>query len=257
MKPARVLVLEAAGPEAAAITATAVRAGYQVHAVTQRPPHPAYSQALKPILTDCFLTDFTDPHQALDNVTGYARRIGADAIVTTNEYLTPLLAQVCAALDLPGNDPALAAAGRNKITMNEAFIRAGVSTPRTRAVVGTEDLHRLTITGQVRFPCVLKPAEGAGSAGVSVVHDVADLTAAWRAAQAPQGMYGLRLDRRVLAQDYIDGSEYSVESFTQNGETTHVCVPPSPSPPAPTGPKSVTASRQTCPPPCDRPSTNK
>lgn len=184
----RILILEAAGPEAGALTYTAVAAGYEVHAVTQAPQHPSYRQHLKSLLTDCFLTDFTDPQQAVDDVTAYADRIGADAVLTTNEYLTPLLAQVCAALDLPGNDPALSAAGRNKITMSEALARAGVTTPRTRVVVDDEDLHRLVSTSQVSFPCVVKPAEGAGSAGVSVARDVVGLTAARGAAQAPQGM---------------------------------------------------------------------
>ncbi|MCB5911078.1 ATP-grasp domain-containing protein [Streptomyces pinistramenti] len=37
-------------------------------------------------------------------------------------------------------------------------------------------------------------------------------------------MYGLPPDPRVLVQDYVEGTEYSVESITQHGTTTHLCT---------------------------------
>jgi biotin carboxylase len=37
-------------------------------------------------------------------------------------------------------------------------------------------------------------------------------------------MYGTVLDERVLVQELVEGAEYSVESFTQNGRSTHLCL---------------------------------
>jgi biotin carboxylase len=220
----RVLLLEVSGPESGAITRAAAASGYQVHAATDPATHAAYGADLTGLLTGCLLTNFARPDHALHDVVTYARRHGIGAVLTTNEYLTELLARVCDALGLPGNDPEHAHTARNKAAMAEAFSRHGVAAPHT-CVVGDEDeLRALDAAGGIAFPCVIKPAEGAGSAGVTVVTDPTDVTSAWRSAHAPRGMYGMPLDARVLVQDYADGTEYSVESFTQDGLTTHLCV---------------------------------
>lgn len=219
-----VLLLEAAGPESGALAATAAICGYQVHAATGPDQHVTYSPALHRLLSGCVLTDFSRPAQALGEVIDYARCIGADAALTTNEYLTPLLAEVCAALDLPGNDPTLAASARNKADMIWRFARCGVTAPHTRVLAPENELFHLFGAGQVTFPCVIKPADGAGSAGVTVVHNAAEAATAFRAAREPRGMYGMALDPRVLVQEFVEGAEYSVESITQKGVSTHLCL---------------------------------
>ncbi|WP_353962493.1 ATP-grasp domain-containing protein [Streptomyces sp. NBC_00638] len=61
---------------------------------------------------------------------------------------------------------------------------------------------------------------GAGSSGVSVVTNSAELRQAWRSARGAQVMYGLPRDERVLVQDHIPGREFSVASITHDGRTT-------------------------------------
>jgi biotin carboxylase len=220
----RVLLLEAAGPESGALVATATAAGHQVHAATDSRTHATYPADLKALLSGCLLTDFSRADQALRDVVDHARRHGVSAVLTTNEYLTELLARACAILGLPGNDPNRACAARSKADMSEAFARHGVTAPRTRAVRTEDELFALCSTGQVTLPCVVKPAAGAGSVGVSVVTRTAEVTAAFRAARRPRGMYGMALDPRVLVQEHIEGTEYSVESITVNGTSTHLCL---------------------------------
>lgn len=225
MRAPRVLLLEAAGPESGEIVRTAAASGYQVHAATDPATQSAYGADLQQVLSGCLLTDFSRPDRALEDVVGYARRVGADAVLTINEYLTPLLAQVCAELGLPGNDPDCAAAARDKAAMSEAFTLYGVAAPRTRVLNSEDELHLLCAAGEILLPCVIKPADGAGSAGVTVVTDPVRAAGAWQAAAcSPRGMYGLSPDSRVLVQDYIEGTEYSVESITQHGTTTHLCA---------------------------------
>ncbi|MFE2104559.1 ATP-grasp domain-containing protein [Kitasatospora sp. NPDC059463] len=224
MTTPRILLLEAAGPESGALAVTAVAAGYQVHAATDPETHATYATDLQALLSGCLLTDFSRTEQALRDVIDYAHHHGVGAVLTTNEYLTELLAHVCAALGLPGNDPARAAAARSKAAMSEAFARHGVTAPRSRAV-GTEDeLLALCSARQVTFPCVMKPAGAASSAGVTVVTSPGEAAEAFQAAKVPRGMYGMDLDPRVLVQEFIEGTEYSVESITQNGMSTHLCV---------------------------------
>lgn len=220
MTTARVLLLEAAGSESAALTETATTCGYQVHAATQPDQLARYSPKLRKTLSDCLLTDFSQPKQALDDIVDYARRVGADAVLTTNEYLTPLAAAICSALGLPGNDPALATAARNKADMIRQFTQCSITAPHTRILGHENELLGVSADGQLTFPCIIKPAEGAGSAGVTVVTCAAEVAAAFRVAQEPRGMYGMVLDPRVLVQELIEGTEYSVESITQNGTST-------------------------------------
>lgn len=225
MRAARVLLLEAAGPESGAIARTAAASGYQVHAATDPATHSAYGTDLRQILSGCLTSDFSQPDRALKDIVGYARRIGADGVLTVNEYLTPLLAQVCAELGLPGNDPDRATAARDKAAMSEVFALHGVTAPRTRVLGSEDELRLLRAAGEIRLPCVIKPADGAGSAGVTVVTNPDRAADAWRAAaRSPHGMYGLPPDPRVLVQDYVEGTEYSVESITQHGTTTHLCA---------------------------------
>lgn len=224
MTTTHVLLLEAAGPESGALVAAAVARGYQVHAATAPEQFATYSSELRTALSSCLQTDLSQPAHVVDDILGYARHIGVDAVLTTNEYLTPLVAQISAALDLPGNDPALAGAARSKAAMHQQFVRCGVTTPRTRALSDESALRRLTASDQLTFPCVIKPAEAAGSIGVRIVTSAEEATAAFRAVQKQRGMYGMVLDPRVVIQELIQGVEYSVESITQNGRTTHLCV---------------------------------
>ncbi|HZM80504.1 MAG TPA: ATP-grasp domain-containing protein [Candidatus Limnocylindrales bacterium] len=224
MTALRVLLLEASGPEATAIADTAGSRGYQVYAVTQADRWAGYSDELRRTLAGHLLTDLSAPAHALGTVLAYARKLNADAVLTTNEYLTPLASAVCAELGLPGNDHLTAHAARNKAEMADRFARCGVPAPRTFVVRDRVDAEVRLAESRLGYPMVVKPAEAAGSSGVTVVEDPADLSAALRRAISQLSMYGARLDPRVLIQEHVAGTEFSVESLTQNGITTHLCL---------------------------------
>lgn len=219
-----VMLLEAAGPEAQALARAAAASGHTLHAVTTAAVHADYPPELHQLLDGYLLTDFAHPEQALADITGYAHQIGAAALLTSNEFLTPLCARACADLGLPGNNPDRAVAARDKAAMAQALEAAGVTIPRTRAITGPDELDALHAAGALRYPCVIKPTDGAGSNGVTVVTGPEQLHAAWRAARSVETMYGMPSSGRVLAQDYITGREFSVESLTQDGATTHLCI---------------------------------
>ncbi|MFF4935327.1 ATP-grasp domain-containing protein [Streptomyces griseofuscus] len=77
---------------------------------------------------------------------------------------------------------------------------------------------------RVGFPCVIKPLSGAGSDGVTVVTGLADAASAADTARAAAGMYTSGGAGHILLQAYASGTEYSVESLTQDGTTTHLAV---------------------------------
>ncbi|MEU6349531.1 ATP-grasp domain-containing protein [Streptomyces sp. NPDC047072] len=220
----RLLVLGLGGPDPAALVGTAAELGHEVHCATSglRPPDddPVWKD-----VTAHPLVDFADA-RIEETITEYVRTQGIDGVVTANEYLTPLTARVCARLRLPGNDPVLADAPRNKVLMAARFAAHGVGAPRTLVLDDREALLGV-VPDDLPLPVVVKPAANAGSNGVSIVTDRSGLPEAFAVARAQGGEtapLGMALDRRILVQEYIGGEEYSVESVTQGGHSTHLCI---------------------------------
>ncbi|WP_020519503.1 ATP-grasp domain-containing protein [Catelliglobosispora koreensis] len=224
MTTTRVLLLEAAGPESHAIATTAAARGYEVFTVTSRERWDGYDTALRNLLTGHLLTDFSSSDQAAKAVVAYARLIKVSAVLTTNEYLTPLCALAAADLGLPGNDPSLALAARNKAQMAARFAAYYVPAPRTLVLDGGCNVEDQIHAAGLSFPVVVKPSEGAGSGGVTIVDWPKALAGAVLDANGQRSMYGALLDGRVLIQEYANGQEYSVESITQDGRTSHLCL---------------------------------
>ncbi|WP_405444511.1 ATP-grasp domain-containing protein [Streptomyces achromogenes] len=215
-----VLLLDAAGPESAALTRAAAARGHQVHAATAEAARGEPAEKL----AGQVITDFTRPDRAVEQITAYARHHGVGAVLTVNEYLTELSALVCAELGLPGNDPHLAHAARDKTAMARVLTAAGVRIPYTRLARGDGELHDALHDRQVGFPCVIKPAAGASSAGVTVVTALDEAAPAADAARSIHGTEGSEGGPGVIVQEYAAGTEYSVESVTQNGATTHLAI---------------------------------
>ncbi|GLY30444.1 ATP-grasp domain-containing protein [Kineosporia sp. NBRC 101731] len=211
-----VLLIDATGPDAERLMKAAADRRFTVHAATSHD----HEQAARLVgVSGAIAVDFAQPDRAVAEIVEYGRRHRIEAVLTFNEYLTVVVAQVCAALGLPGNDPNRAPAARDKEAMATALTRAGVRVPATVVLHDQHDLRER----QVATPCVVKPASGAGSAGVTVVTASADLPAAVHAARSARGMYGNQ-DRRVLIQPLIMGREYSVESVVQDGVARHLTV---------------------------------
>ncbi|GAA4234427.1 ATP-grasp domain-containing protein [Actinomadura meridiana] len=171
-------------------------------------------------MTGWCLTDLSQPDRAQEQITAYARRHNVGAVLTVNEYLTDLTAYICADLDLPGNVPALARAARDKAVMADTLTAAGVRIPRTRPVRDHHQARAALADPRIGLPCVIKPVGGSGSAGVTVATSLAEVGGAVdtaRAAVHPAAPV-------VLVQAYVTGTQYSVESLTRDGATTHLAI---------------------------------
>ncbi|MFF7098359.1 acetyl-CoA carboxylase biotin carboxylase subunit family protein, partial [Streptomyces rubradiris] len=101
---------------------------------------------------------------------------------------------------------------------------AGVRIPYTRLARGDAELHDTPHDRQVAFPCVIKPAAGAGSAGVTVVTGLAGAAPAAGAARSAHPTDGGEGHAGIVVQAYAADTEYSVESVTQDGATTHLAI---------------------------------
>ncbi|WP_382464900.1 ATP-grasp domain-containing protein [Streptomyces noursei] len=226
-KPRRkVLLLEADVAAGGDLLAAAAGLGLDAYVATHKELYAHYRPELTDRITGTAFTDFADPARALDDLTGFCRATGIDGIVPCWEFLTPLAAQLAAALDLPGHRPGPAPAGRNKRLMAEAFAAHGVPAPQTVTTPDPDALARRIAAAGLTYPLVVKPAENAASIGVSVVHSAAELPAAARRAQSQSHKlpHGIALDTTLLAQEHVEGPEFSVETVLADGTVHHLAV---------------------------------
>ncbi|KUL37864.1 carboxylase [Streptomyces sp. NRRL F-4489] len=222
----KVLLLEADVAAGGDLLAAAAALGADAYVATRADLYARYRPELTGRIAGTAFTDFADPEAALADLTAFGRRTGIDGIVPCWEFLTPLAAHLAAALGLPGHLPGTAPAGRNKRLMAKAFAAHGVPAPRTVSAPDPDTLARRADAAGLGYPLVVKPAEEAASIGVSVVTAPGELPAAARRARTgPRKLpHGIPLDTAVLAQEYVAGPEFSVETVLTDGAVHHLAV---------------------------------
>lgn len=222
----KVLLLEASVAAGDDLLRAAAELGAEAYVATHQDVYADYRDDLKQRITGVVFTDFGVPEQALDELTAFCRTTGIDGVLACWEFLSPVATQLAARLGLPGHDPGHAAACRNKRLMAAAFEAHDVPVPRTVTARDHTALAEGIRAAGLAYPLVVKPAENAASIGVSVVHTPAGLPAAVRLARAETSKpsHGIALDDTVLAQEYVDGDEFSVETVLAHGEIHHLAV---------------------------------
>lgn len=113
---------------------------------------------------------------------------------------------------------------RDKLAMRQHLAEVGMEVVTADPVDGPDDIR--AFGERQGYPVVVKPIDGTGSRGVVVIPDATDVERSWEAVAR------LRADRegiaryypvtRFMAEEYIDGEEYAVESFSFGGR--HVIV---------------------------------
>jgi biotin carboxylase len=214
-----VLVIEPMGNAGRFLVEAAGRLGLRLYAATHKDIHDGYPDRLRSALAGVCATDLADTPRALHDMETFCRRHAVSGIAACFELFTPLAALLAQRVGLPGNDPLLAGAARNKILMGEAFAASGIPAPRWTVVHDAAEAHRVSRSGELGRPLVVKPAEQGGSWGVSVVDTPDQLTHAVGAAQqyTHAHPHGLELDTRALVQEYVPGEEYSCDTVVADG----------------------------------------
>lgn len=121
---------------------------------------------------------------------------------------------VAEGLGLTGNGMDSALRATNKHRMRLAFEQAGL--PSCRSVLLTEDTDLSALP--LRYPLIVKPTDRSGSRGICKVTEPEQLPAAVEFARAPS------FEKRVLAEEFAEGREYSVEYLSWRGEHRFLAV---------------------------------
>jgi S-sulfo-L-cysteine synthase (3-phospho-L-serine-dependent) len=165
--------------------------------------------------------DTNDVALLLQELTVMQEREGIDALLTSSEFYVLAVAEIAAALGLPGLDPWVARACRHKPTTRRVLAEAGLLTPEYHLILSDEQARDLA--NQISYPCVLKPPCDSSSHGVRLVRDPIEALTQFHTLHSwSTNVRGQALDGSVLAETFLEGPEFSVETFTTRDGVTHV-----------------------------------
>lgn len=143
------------------------------------------------------------------------RRHGVDFVVAGTESGVLLADALSAALGTPGNGMTRPGARRDKYEMARAVAAAGLATAASLVTGSLQELREWA-DRRGEWPVVLKPRASAGTDQVHFCHSPGQLEAAFAAVTASTDRYGGR-NTTVLAQQYLHGAEYFVNTVSRGG----------------------------------------
>lgn len=136
-----------------------------------------------------------------------------NGVLTTSDAPVNVVAYIAKKMGLPAMSSNVAAICTNKYRQREYFAQQGISTPFFTLCQHEQDLSDLH-----NFPYIVKPVDSSASRGVTKVFNSQELITAFK--------YALTFSRnqQVIVESFIEGREFSVETYTQNGETYIIAV---------------------------------
>lgn len=132
-----------------------------------------------------------------------------DAVVSFTEYGLEPASRCAAELGVPGDNLAAVLRTRDKTSMRDLLARHSLSPVRYRLCASPEEA-RAFLRALAGGPMVLKPRDGGLSEGVCLVETEDAIDEGWRWARSAS-------TGPVLAEEFLSGPEYSVESISRDG----------------------------------------
>ena len=177
--------------------------------------------------------DLKDTARLIDYARYLQQNGGLDAVFTAATDFSAAVAAVAAACGLRGHTLEAALNATDKVRMRECFRKAGVPSPAfielTAADLASSANTLEQRLGKLagRFPLVVKPVDNMGARGCSLVKNLSEL----RKAAATALQYSR--SGRVIVEEYIEGSEFSIEGLVFGGRLyitaladRHIFFPP-------------------------------
>jgi len=157
----------------------------------------------------------------VDGLCEAVRRTEASAITTTgSEVALKATAEVASLLGLRFYaDPATVRRCQDKDAMRAGYRAAGLAVPGFARCERAGQV--LAFARERTFPLVVKPSRGWGQRGVARVEDEAELLRAFDEARAHSADAGLPA---ALVEEWLDGREYSVNGWIEEGTLVSYCV---------------------------------
>lgn len=165
--------------------------------------------------------DFFDVDKAVGQIVDWARAQPFQAVLGVDDHTAVLAALASQALRLPHNPPQAVQAANDKYLMRRLLAGAKIPSPAF-ALFSLDDDPQKT-SGQVNYPCVLKPTFLAASRGVIRADGPELFAAAFERIAALLSRPGTArrggpAARRLLVEDYIPGKEVALEGLLSSGQ---------------------------------------
>lgn len=150
----------------------------------------------------------------IDKILEICREIQPDAVASIASDLANItVSRVAEGLGLPGNSPECIEISTNKHAMREAFVRAGIPTPKFYKV----DKMEACLCG-LKLPIIVKPTDRSGSRAITKITDFRELK------EAIKNAVEQSFEKKAIVEEYIEGDEYSYETISYRGKHTNLAV---------------------------------
>ncbi|MCR4790674.1 MAG: ATP-grasp domain-containing protein [Treponemataceae bacterium] len=175
-----------------------------------------------------------------DSLVDYASRINSsshlDAVFTAGTDFSANVAYIAEKFGLAGHSYQAALNASDKVLMRSCFKKAGVNSPSFMEVT-KEMLARIKENpaeflknnsfDPSSFPYVVKPCDNMGGRGCRMINSLDELY------PALETSISYSRSSRAIFEEYMDGSEYSIDSLVKDGKVTitgfarrHIFYPP-------------------------------
>ncbi|MFC4160851.1 ATP-grasp domain-containing protein [Chitinimonas lacunae] len=157
--------------------------------------------------------------EAADAFFAEVRHLDVVSVVPIQEYATPFAARLAERFGVPGASYGASLIMRNKNRLRAVTKAFGIKNPASETVSNLAELEAFAASHPGSL--IIKPANRQGSVGTVIVHDPSTLASAWQASQTRDE--GVMVPDRgfpeiTLAEQFIKGSEYSVEALVVAGK---------------------------------------
>lgn len=152
----------------------------------------------------------------MDALMTYVQHHPIDGILTTSDAPVNVVAAVGEKFHLPAMSIETARLCTNKYLQRECLKNHGIKTP-LYLIVKNGDCPK-ELMDNALFPLIVKPVDSSASRGVQKVENVEELKSAIQEADSNSRSH------TVIIEEFIEGQEFSVESFSQNGETHIIAI---------------------------------
>lgn len=160
---------------------------------------------------------FADTHAVINIVDEeacllYARQHHIDGVLTAaTDFSVLAMSRIATEMGLPGINYDSAKMIKNKAAVRKCLFEAKADDTGYSYEITTKE-EIASVLPKIQFPIMMKPVDGSGSRGASRVDKAEDFEKACEYA-----MNG-SITHRAVAEPFIEGKEYGVESFVDNGE---------------------------------------
>ena len=147
-----------------------------------------------------------------DACMAYAREKNVDGVLTAaTDYSVLTMSRIATELGLPGINYDSARLIKNKASVRKVLFDAKADDTGYSHVVDSSECAQ-QIKDEVVYPVMVKPCDGSGSRGAARVDSVDEFVKACEVAM------DCSLSHKAVAEPFIHGREYGVESFVNNGD---------------------------------------